>query len=152
MDIIRDFFCYCYCYIMWGGWVKLSATMVGRRHKALILHWLKRAKTVPRKRNLDQKINSSKPHLWILSIDFKFSGRNTQRKWKSSPISQYSYAQKNITPTFATLTRFTPATQLKQHTRFNNWCFWNWTVFQHFNTSINSIERLKFSRQFGLSG
>ena len=31
--------------------------------KNLKLHWLKRPKAVPKKRNLDQKINYSKPHI-----------------------------------------------------------------------------------------
>ena len=30
--------------------------------------------------------------------------------------------------------------------------FGNWTIFQYFDTSINSIETLKFSRQFGFKG
>ena len=38
--------------------------MVGRRRKTFRLHLLKRTKTVPKKRNLDQKINDSKLHIW----------------------------------------------------------------------------------------
>ena len=44
----------------------MSATIVvGQRQICLKLQWLKRPKTVPRKRNLDQKINDSKPHFGV---------------------------------------------------------------------------------------
>ena len=57
--------------------------MVGRRRKILkILHWLKCPKTVPKKTNLDQKINDYKPHIWSLSINFGFSSRKSQTQQK----------------------------------------------------------------------
>ena len=42
----------------------------------------------PKKQNLDLKINDSKPHIWLLSMNFRFSGRK--------PHSQQNLA-KNIT-------------------------------------------------------
>ena len=33
-----------------------------------------------------------------------------------------------------------------------DWIFGNWTIFQHFDTSINSTETVKFSGQFGHQG
>ena len=43
--------------------------MFGRRRQILKLHWIKRSKTVPpKKRNFDQKINYSKPHISSLLI------------------------------------------------------------------------------------
>ena len=50
--------------------------------KKLKLHWLKRTKTVLKKRNFDQKINDIKPHIWSLSINFKFFARNFQNQQK----------------------------------------------------------------------
>ena len=50
----------------------MSATMVGRGQNILKLHWLKRPKTVPKKRNLDQKVNDSEPCIWSLSINVRF--------------------------------------------------------------------------------
>ena len=39
-------------------------------------NWLKSSKTIPKKWNLDQKINDTKPLIWsCLSINFRFSGR-----------------------------------------------------------------------------
>ena len=50
--------------LLWGwDWVKMSATMIGRRLKIEKKHWLKRPKVVPKKRNL-AKILTSKYHIW----------------------------------------------------------------------------------------
>ena len=38
-----------------GGWVKMSATMVGGQQQNLKWHWIKCHKTVPKKRNFTQK-------------------------------------------------------------------------------------------------
>ena len=48
---------------------------VGRLQKNLKLHWLKR---VPKKQNLEQKINHSKPHNWSLSFSFRFPSKKSQ--------------------------------------------------------------------------
>ena len=56
----------------------MSATMVGRRQKTLELHWLKRPKRIPKRRNLDQKINDSKSHIWRICLNFRFSSRKAQ--------------------------------------------------------------------------
>ena len=42
-----------------AGWVKMSATRVGRRQKNLKLHWLRRSKPSPKKLNLGNIINHS---------------------------------------------------------------------------------------------
>ena len=62
-------------FFMVEGWVKMSTTMLDRRRKILKFHWLKRSKTVPNKRNLDPKINDSKPRNWSLCFNFRFSSR-----------------------------------------------------------------------------
>ena len=56
--------------------------MFGQRRKILKLHWLKHPKTVPKKRNLDQKVNDSKRHIWSLSLNFRFSSRKSQSQQK----------------------------------------------------------------------
>ena len=52
--------------------------MVCLRQKILKLHCLKNTKTIPEKRNLDQKINESKLHIWHLSINFRFTSTKSQ--------------------------------------------------------------------------
>ena len=61
-----------------GGWVRRSATMIDQRQKKKKLQGLKRPKAVTKKQNLDQKINDWKPHIWSLSIEFRFSDRESQ--------------------------------------------------------------------------
>ena len=56
--------------------------MIGQRQQMLKLHLLTRPKTVPKKQNLDQKINYSKPNIWSLSFNFKFSSRKIQIQQK----------------------------------------------------------------------
>ena len=60
-----------------------------------------RPKTVPPKiRNLVQKINDSKPHIWILSFNSRFSSTKSQKQQKlAKKIThftnlQYTFAQK----------------------------------------------------------
>ena len=68
--------------------------------KILKLHWLNHPKTVPRKQNHDQKINYSEPHIWSLSINFSFSGRQTRKQQKLAKNSTHftiQYRSKNIT-------------------------------------------------------
>ena len=65
-----------------GSWAKMSATMVGWRRKILKLHWLKRHKKVPKKRNLDPKINNSQLHIWSLFCSFRFSSRKSRSQEK----------------------------------------------------------------------
>ena len=60
----------------------MSATIAGWRRKILKLHWLKRHKKVPKKRNLDPKINKSKLHIWSLSCSFRFSRRKSRSQQK----------------------------------------------------------------------
>ena len=68
--------------------------------KKIKFYWLKRPKTVPKKRNLDQKVNDSKLHVWSLSSNFRFSSRKSQSQEKlakASRILQYSFGvRKNI--------------------------------------------------------
>ena len=49
-------------------WVKISATMVGRRQKIKKKHWRKRSKAVPKIRNLDQNIYDSNSPIWSSSL------------------------------------------------------------------------------------
>ena len=57
----------------WRGWVKMSATMVGRQRKFEKKHLLKRLKVVPpKKRNLDQIINHSKSHIVVVYLEILF--------------------------------------------------------------------------------
>ena len=56
--------------------------MVAWRRKNSKLRWLKRPRTVSNYRNLDKKINSSKPHIWSLSFNFRFFNRKTQSQQK----------------------------------------------------------------------
>ena len=60
----------------------MPAIMVNRRQKILKLHWLKRPKKVPNKRNLDQKMNDWKPNNWSLYFNFRFSSRKFQSQAK----------------------------------------------------------------------
>ena len=68
-------------FFMVGNLVKISATMVGQRQKFSKLHLLKCLKQSP-KRNVDQKINDSKPRIWSLSSSLRFSGRKYQSQQK----------------------------------------------------------------------
>ena len=84
--------------------------MVCLRQKILKLLWLKSTKTVPEKRNLDQKINESKLHIRCLSINFRFSSTKSQ--------SQQRLAKRII--------HFTMEFRLKNFLRF----------VQHFHQSV----------------
>ena len=59
----------------------MSATRVGPRHKRFKLHRLKRLKTVPKKRNLDQKTNDSKLifAVYLLISDFLVESLETNK-------------------------------------------------------------------------
>ena len=61
-----------------GGLSKMSAIMIDRRQKINKLQWLKRLKTVSKNRNFDQRRNDSKPHIWSLSFNFRFSSTKSQ--------------------------------------------------------------------------
>ena len=74
--------------------------MVDRRQKKKKKRLLKRSKKV-KKRNLDLKINGSEPHIWSLSINFRFHVRKSQSQSiktgkNRSLILQYSFAQKPL--------------------------------------------------------
>ena len=56
----------------------MSATIVDQRQKMLKLNWLKCSEKVPKKRNLDRKINDLKPHICSLAISFRFSQRKSE--------------------------------------------------------------------------
>ena len=88
----------------------MSVTMVCLRQKILKLLWLKSTKTVPEKRNLDQKINESKLHIRCLSINFRFSSTKSQ--------SQQRLAKR--------ITHFTMEFRLKNFLHF----------VQHFHQSV----------------
>ena len=81
----------------------MSAIMVGWQRNIFKLHWLKCPETVP-KNNLGQKINDSKPHIWSLPINFRFSSRKSQ--------SQQNLAKK--------ITHFTIQFHPKNLTHFTN--------------------------------
>ena len=53
----------------------------------------------PIKQNLDQKINDSKPGIWILSCNFGFSSRKSQSHQKPSKTSHFTiqFSSKNLT-------------------------------------------------------
>ena len=98
---------------------------VGWRRKVLKLHSLKCPKTVPKKWNLDQKVNDSKRYIWSLSLIFRFSNRKSQRQQTlAKKITHFTiqFRSKN-------LTHFTHSTQ---HNRklthfiqmFHQTCFW----------------------------
>ena len=70
----------------------MSATLVGHRRKMLNSHWLKHAKTVPKKQNLGQKINDSKPHIWSLSIP-----QSQQKLAKKITHFTIQFSWKNLT-------------------------------------------------------
>ena len=55
-----------------GGWVRMMVIMFKQWWKKLKVNWLKHPQESPKKRNLDQKINDSKPHIWSLSFNFRF--------------------------------------------------------------------------------
>ena len=55
-----------------GGLSKNIGHHSYRRRKILKYHWLKRPKTVTKNKILEQKINDSKPHIWIFHLDFSF--------------------------------------------------------------------------------
>ena len=98
--------------------------MAGRGQKILKLHWLNCPKTVPRKQNLDQKINDSKPNIWSLFINFRFSGRKTRSQQKlAKKITKFTiqFCSENIIHVITPqLTQFTPATQPKLDTQTKN--------------------------------
>ena len=53
--------------------------MFDQRRETLKAHWVKRSKTVQKRpRNMNQKINHSKHHIWSLSFTFRFSARKSQ--------------------------------------------------------------------------
>ena len=58
----------------------MVATMVDRRQK---LRWLKRPETIPQKTKFGPK-NNSKPHIWSLSLNFKFFSRKSESQQKLS--------------------------------------------------------------------
>ena len=59
------------------GWVTMLATVAGRQRKILnYIGW--NALKQPQKTNLEQKIDDSKPNIWVLSFNFKFSRRKSQ--------------------------------------------------------------------------
>ena len=67
-------------FLWWGAWVNMLADdekLVGQRQKISKLHWLEHPKTVTKKQNLDLKISYSKPHIWGLSFNFRFSSRRS---------------------------------------------------------------------------
>ena len=78
--------------------------MVGQRQKKLKITLAKTPKNSPKKRNLYQKINYSKPHIWSLTINFRFSGGKSQIQQK--PTKK--------------ITHFTMQIHLKNLTYFTN--------------------------------
>ena len=70
------------------------------KRKKLKLYLLKRPKTVPRKRNLDEKINDSKSHIRSLSFNFRFFSSKSQSQQKlAKKITHFTikFRSKNLT-------------------------------------------------------
>ena len=77
----------------------MSGTMVGRRRNILKSHRLKRPEPLPKRLNLEQKINDLKPHIWSLSLNFGFSSRKSQTQQKlAKAISHFTiqFCSKNF--------------------------------------------------------
>ena len=68
-----------------NAWIKISwlSKNVGNhvwsstKNFKITLAKIKRPRIVQKKRNLDQKINDSKPHIWSLSFNIRFSSRKS---------------------------------------------------------------------------
>ena len=94
--------------------------------KKLKLYLLKRPKTVPRKRNLVEKINDSKSHIKSLSFNFRFFSSKSQSQQKlAKKITHFTikFRSKNLTYfTNVTVTQncknYTPTTQPKIHSLY----------------------------------
>ena len=83
-----------------GGWINILATMVCRRQNVLKLDRLKCPKIVTKKPNLNQKVNDSKSHIWILSFNSRFSSRKSQSQQKLAiKITHFTtqYCSKKVT-------------------------------------------------------
>ena len=65
----------------WRAYVKMSATIVGRRRKILKLHWIKRPKTVPQKSKFGPE-NKLFKISYQEFINFRFSVRKSQSQQK----------------------------------------------------------------------
>ena len=80
---------------------KMLATMFDQRRETLKAHWVKRSKIVPKRpRNVNQKINHSKHHIWSLSFTFRFSARKSQSQQNlSKKITHFKiqFFPKNLT-------------------------------------------------------
>ena len=101
---------------------KMLATMFDQRRETLKAHWVKRSKIVPKRpRNVNQKINHSKHHIWSLSFTFRFSARKSQSQQNlSKKITHFKikFFPKNLTRftnlnSLNSVKKNTPATQLK---------------------------------------
>ena len=75
----------------------------------LKLQWLKRPKAVPKKRNLEEKINDSKPHISSLSFT-KTSKKDHSFRNKVSFKKPRSFYEPRFTQHYK---KYTPATQAK---------------------------------------
>ena len=93
----------------------MSATMVGRRRKILKSYCLKCPKIVPKNRNLDQKINYSKPNLfgvYFLISGFLAQSIKANKEQNNSLILQ--------TSTYSTLQKLYSRNTAKNFTHFTN--------------------------------
>ena len=91
---------YCKCQSRENNLTMKLATMVGRRRKISKLHWLKCPQTILKKRNLDHKINYSKPQFWNLSFNFRFfsiKSQSQQRLTKKITHFTIPLRSKNLT-------------------------------------------------------
>ena len=75
--------------------------MFDQRRETLKAHWVKRSKIVQKRpRNMNQKINHSKHHIWSLSFTFRFSARKSQSQQNlSKKITHFTihFFPKNLT-------------------------------------------------------
>ena len=81
---IRSFFWSVFCRI------RTEYGEIRSRRKNLKLHWLKRPETVPQKRNLEQKINYSKPHIWNLSFISDFLALHFIIQFRSKNVAHFT--------------------------------------------------------------
>ena len=125
----------------WACWVK---SWVTDDENFLKFPKLRHPKIVPIKQNLYQKINNLKPHIWTLSIDFRFSGRKSQSHHKlAKKITHFTiqFCSKN-------LTHFTNLNSLKIRKRYScNTVKKTLTHFTNFpaNTFVVSVRKKTFA-------
>ena len=120
------------------------------------MHWLKRPK-IFKKRNSDQKINHSRPHISNLSFNFRFpniKSQSQQKLAKRSLILQYSFTQKTSLilqiSTRDIAKKYTPAALRKTHSlcKFSSRHVSGWCQKKHWHWTISRNRRFVFSKHW----